>query len=198
MRLQMRVQLLAGLLAVIATGASPCVADTLVPTETEYSSEVTDGPEAKACNLVLVLDDLPAPETIAFRLTVTRWRSEGEFTDPASVGFRADVLDATFVYGAFAGLEERHLVDVSLSSPGFDTAEEFHLTYPDNGRIIGFTKDQTAAFSFLTVFSRGDFQISFVREDASDHHTYNHTYKVSSPIPTDIVESFNRCSHTLD
>jgi hypothetical protein len=174
-------------------GGGPCYSETLVPKTLQFEPEVKEDAYAKACHIVLLLLNIPAPETINFHFLITRPKRDGRFVDPVFIGFQIDVGELTFSNGAPSGVTKVNLSTAAFDSSDFSSVGRLNSGPFGDGGLLATTADTTMGNEFMKAFLKGQYELSFTRKGLSGIRTY----KISASPPADVVKQFQTCLNTL-
>jgi len=175
--------------AVVLLFATRTTAETLFPKHVQYETEVKQDSAAKACNLILLLINLPAPEVVNLKLMATRERK----SSAAFFGLSFDVGDLTFANGLPSRTTKAFLSQASFDSPNFSSVGRLNGGPIDDGGVLLSTSDLNTGGLLFTSFLSGQFSISFVRKGSSNIRTY----VISQAPPSDLRNQFRTCLETL-
>ena len=172
---------------------APSYGDTLVPNTVQFENSIKDDAYGKVCEYVLLILNLPAPETVNFHVQVMRPMSNGKLIDPTLVGFSMDVGELRFSGGMPAGGRKVNLATAAFSSLTFSSAGRLNIAPFGDGGISGSTTDRSTGNEFMNAFLKGGYDLSFTREDWPGIRSYHLS---SSPL-MEVVKSFHACLRTL-
>jgi len=164
-------------------------AETLVPRTMQYEFEVKEDGVGKTCNLVLILMNIPSPETVNFHFIVAQQKS----TAVTFVGFTLDVGDLSFSNGLPAGEEKAVLSSGAFISSTFSSVGRLNGGPINDGGIFETTADAQVYAPYLMAFLSGGFQIQFERRGVPG----SRVYEVDQKPPLDVVAQFQTCVSSL-
>jgi hypothetical protein len=185
--------MLAATIMCAVVGGGPCYSEALVPKTVQFEPEVKDDAYAKACHIVLLLLNIPAPETINFHFLITRPKRDGRLVDPVFIGFQIDVGELTFSNGAPSGVTKVNLSTAAFDSSDFSSVGRLNSGSFADGGLLATTADTATGNEFMKAFLKGQYELSFTRMGLSGVRTY----KISASPPVDVVKQFQACLNTL-
>ena len=163
----------------------PSYADSLMPRNLSYEIEVKEDDQAKSCNIMLLLVNLPAPEVVNFRLVATHRKTQ----TVTFLGFSIDVADMIFANGLPAGNRKIPLSSAAFESALFNSAGRLNGGAVADGGVLESTADSQIATAFLQSFLTGEFSITFSRSGVSG----TRTYQINAPVPVEVRTRFFEC-----
>jgi hypothetical protein len=164
-------------------------AETILPGDAKYEVEVKEDQAAKSCNLMLLLLNIPSPETVNFRLITAQQKSDGR----TFVGFSVDVGDLRFANGVPAGSNKAVLSSAAFISPSFSSVGRFNGGPTADGGVLEMTTDPVVYSQYTMAFLSGGFQIHFERKGVPGTRTYD----VKQQAPANVVAQFAACVSSL-
>lgn len=176
-------------LAAAASLCRPASAETLTPKEIQYEFAQTNSGGLRKCSIVLLLLNVPSPETVNFQLMVIHKPPTG----PSFAGFSMDVGDLKFVNGLPGGAQKATLASAAFVSPSFSSVGRLNGGPVADGGVLQSSADPATIAGFVIAFSSGNFALSFVRDGVPG----SRTYQVASPPPPDVRQQFYRCVEAL-
>lgn len=172
-----------------AASASSANAETILPRAIKYDFEEKHNAGATTCNLMLMLLNYPAPETVNFRLITAANRQNG----PLFVGFSMDVGDTEFKNGVPVGIRKVGLTEAAFSSSSFSSQGLLNSTLASDGGILASTTDGNDGGRFINAFVAGNFTISFRRNDAEE----TRAYRINEGPSREVFDKFRFCTKSL-
>ena len=177
------------LLAFFLLCAMSTSAETLTPKYLAYEVEVKHDNVAKSCHLVLLLNNIPAPEIVNLKLFAARKRRDNVIF----FGLSLDVGELTFVNGLPSKTNMVLLSKASFDSPSFSSAGRLNGGPIEDGGVLLSTAEPETGRQLVASFLRGLFSISFVRKGSVS----SRTYVISQAPPVDDQNQFRGCLTAL-
>jgi hypothetical protein len=174
-------------------GGTHCYSEALVPKTIQFENEVKEDAHGKQCHYVLLVLNLPAPETVNFHPLIMRPKSHDRLIDPMLAGLSIDVGELKFFGGKPAGVNKVNLASAAFISPTFNSLGRLNTApFGDRG-LLSTTTDMSTGREFIQAFLKGGYEISFMRDEVSGARSY----RISASPPGEVVRQFQACLNTL-
>jgi hypothetical protein len=144
-------------------------AEMVTPANVKYEAEIKEDRAAKSCNLMLLLLNIPSPESVNFRLLTAQQKSDGR----TFVGFSLDVGDLKFTNGMPAGSTKAVLSSAAFISPSFSSVGRLNGGPIADGGVVELTDNPLTSSEYTIAFLSGGFQIHFERKGVPGSRTYD-------------------------
>ena len=149
-------------LLVLMSAAIPinAAAETLIPKKVQYEFERDLDGDAKACRVVMIAVNFPAPELITMKLVTNGSTSLRKVF--LSLSF--DVGDLTIANGVISGASKSKLKSASFSSQAFNSIGRMNGGPLDDGGVFITTNDDETMLALTKSLFAGNYEITFNRQ----------------------------------
>ena len=164
---------------------SPVYAEELQPKATEVTFEHKHDQSADQCSIVVVGLNLPEPEILKLRYSVTANADRTQlFT-----GIEVDVGDIEFVNGLPGKLHPGKVASAEFETPDFSSLGRMNPVYFPDGGFMATTNNPEVEARLTIAFLTGDYNITFMRGGSSHVRTYH----FAAPVPKDVNAKMMQC-----